>query len=585
MSITKVNAKKQKKMQKNNLFEKYKLTIHKRLKFEYGIVSKVGPFIKNIDKDYDVSIEFSEVIDFEKRIVNHSNTQSIQVNSCILYCIILGNIWTKDSIIQNITLNRVVKKNNIAITEGENYPRTLKNLLSIKNDQFNLLPFSPNTINYSMCLRFSNISMEHNKENINIIIIPCIEIIRFLFMINDSIIPIILSQGINEIGEKNEDGIIEIDGIKTAIINTFKSYKENEISMFTDILYNPELTKVYNHISAKLSQKILENKSKTAEIRTFLPSTHSNFQACGLNFNFENKEYFYVYQLLHINYRPSYDNYTYIPKTHTGKGLEVDDTNTINETRVKHTLIPDYKKNKEIDDKNKSHPLSSITNFEYKIDLTDNPWEINTPQFIPYKKIKQKHQYKIESKNHISNSIEFTLNHDIDKNSKSLLATVKTTLGEDIKEESLNIISALNLLKEENAFHITFYNLETKKYQKEPYFNVINLNVKVLICLLSKENKFISIFHFINSKFIRVVSFYKHNMFLFKGINFEEIIAYIVKTENLPTKKDFYSNKKGNDKLSYCYFERHNMGKENSENKAKHINKIFETVKKKFNIS
>lgn len=574
-------------MQNNNSFEIYKLTIHKRLKFEYGIVSKVGPFIKNIDKDYDVSIEFSEVIDFEKRIVNHSNTQSIPVNSCILYCIILGSIWTKDSIIQNIPLNRDVEKFNLAITEGENYPRTLKNILNINSDLFNLLPFSPNTINYSMCLRFSNKSMEQDKKDIDYIIIPCIEIIRFLFIINDSIIPTILSHEINEIGEKNEDGIIEIDGIKTAIINTFKNYKENEISMFTNILYNPELTRAYNHISAKLSQKIKENKSKIAEIRTYMPSTHSNFEACGFNFNFENKKYFYVYQLLHINYSPSYDNYTYIPKTHTGKGLNIENMEIITNTRIKHILVPDYKKKKtiEIDDKNKSHPLSSITNFDFKIVTTDNPWEINTPQFIPYKKIKQKHQYNSNYKIHISKSDEFTLNHDSDKNSNSLLATVKTNLFEDLNKESLNIISALNQLKEKNAFHITFYNLETKKYQQEPYFNLFNLNFKVLICILSKEKKFISILYFNNSKFIRVVSFYKHNMFLFKGVNLEEIIAYIDKTENLPTKKEFYSKKKGNDKLSYCYFERHNMEKENSVKKAKHINKIFENVKKKFNIS
>lgn len=559
--------------------------LQKKLK-QPSLIVNIGPFFRDYSDhtNYKASVEFCPI--------NSSNDLHFSgvapfteiVDSSILGSMILGNVWTRDAIIQNVTLAREKATFDALVEESNRSPRALFSQLGIASDSKSLdfsaqsflqqnIPITKSTL-FSLCLKFPIEAIELSSR-VDEVIIPCSELARFLFFSTGNLSKIVLNGTLDDVCSDAcfEDNNTEDNG--PAIIVTIKKYEEAEELVFADILYNKELLNSYEAISKNFAVKLIANTGKSAHVSTYLPMTHRRIHACGVYLQYNGRFYFYVNQIYSIGYKPNFSEYHVIlikdcrsSPAKPGAG---------NKGYERKIVKSGGKKGdeKEVGTEKESCPASEIHSINFHIQTEDIFKNNETPSASYADKGLQDNKYHGRTLVIKSNSKQFTTNQNRGSGSGALAAKINNTNGgnsgtsEDGTTKGYEftaLIEALGIIngsiQNSKKVGVEFFNCQNSSFSATSVINSVDKKneIDALIARISHGDRNVYVFDFTGLTTRRIVCVYNNNFWKLSYSTILEFVVLVKKDFAIPQCNDYKGKKDTNPTFKWVNWNRLNVG-------------------------
>lgn len=559
--------------------------LQKKLKHP-SIITNIGPMFRDYSDHtkYKASVEFCPIDNIYNPHLNGLGSVTESVDSSILGSTILGNVWTSDAIIQNVTLAREKATFEALVEEVNRRPRALFSQLGVANDSESLvacaqsfmrqnIPITKSTL-FSLCLKFP-IKDLVQPMRVDEVIIPCSELARFLFFRTIFLSTMVLNGTLDDVCSVAcfEDNDKEDDELP--IIVTDKKYKEAEELVFTDILYNKELLNSYKSVSKNFEEKFIGRSNKSAYVSTYLPTTHRRIHACGVSFQHNGRFYFYVNQIYSIGYKPSFSEYHVILiKDCRSSPVKPGAGNKGYERKI---VKYDGKKGdeKEVGTEKESCPASEIHPINVQIQTEDIFKNNETPSASYADKGLQDNKYHGRTLVIKSNSKQFTTNLNRGSGSGALAAEINNTNGgnsgtsEDGTTKGYEftaLTKALGIIngsiQKSKKVEVEFFDCQNSRFSAASVINSVDQKNKInaLIASISHDGRIVYVFDFTGLPTRRIVCVYSNRYWRLSASTILEFIVLIKTEQSIPQCEAYKDRKNANRSFAWVNWDRLNVG-------------------------
>jgi len=561
------------------------LAMQKRLRYSC-LITNIGPVSRDYSDHtkYYAKVEFSPIESSSNPRFNGSKPFTEIVDSSILGTMILGNVWTRDAIIQNVTLAREKATFDAVVDEASRSPRALYSHLGIANDDESLetsaqsfmlqnIPITKSSL-FSLCLKFPIKGIELSSK-VDEVIIPCSELVRALFFRSELLLKVVLNGTLKDVCSTACFEQDDSQDDELAIIVTDKKYDEVEEYVFADILYNSELFNSYEVVSKKLDARLMVNSSRSAHVSTYLPMTHRRIHACGVYFQHRGRYYFYVNQIYSFDYKPTFRNFHVFLMKDCRQSPAKEGAGT---KHYEHKLVKyDGKKGqkKEVSTEAEGRSASEINPITFHVQTEDIFKNDEVPSGSYADKEPQDNKYNGKTLIIKSDSRQFTTNLNRGSNSGALAAKINNTNGGNsgtpddggakgyeftVLTEALGKINGS--IQKAKKVEVAFFNCQNSIFSATKVINTVDAkkDINALIARISHDGRIIYVFDFTGLQTRRIVCVYNNRYWKLTPTAILEFIV-LVKTDRIIPRCDTYKDKKeANPNLKWVNWDRLNVG-------------------------